>query len=591
MNLAAVLDQFVGAELLQPVYEEEPGYTFKHALLQEATYDSLLKNDRKRLHQIVGQALERIYSDRLDEYSPILARHFCEAADDQRALRYEVLAGERATQHYARREAVAHFASALGIAPRVGAPLAKLYRARGLAYEALGDYDQARSDQEAALQAARNSLDRRAEWQALIDLGKLWSERDYEKTGEYFRQAYDLARIIDDPAILGESLNRIGNWYVNVERPIEALRSHREALAILQKVDDRRGVAETLDLLGMATTLGGDLIQSASYYRQAIALFREFGEPVSLASSLTAMALGGAEYQSISVVLPETNLDEMQSKVEEALQIAREVGWRSAVAFALIALAGIQGSRGDFTQSLNSGRTALTISEEIGHKQWMTYAHGMLGEIYANLFVAPDALRHLERGLVLAREIGSWHWIRTLSGFLASEYVRLNELGRAQAVIDASVGPEDPPQTIGQRSVYCARVDLELARGAPERALEITDQLIALSAHADGTDGRNILAISVRRGRAFNALGRLAESEASFVASHEVATAQGALPMVWEIDAALAGVYRLQGRAVEADQARQDARSIVDRLAEKIEEEALRNAFVQGARRAGGLDL
>lgn len=561
----------------------EREYIFQHALLQEAAYDSLLKQDRKRLHLAVGQAMERSYPEQLSELAPVLAHHFEQAADAERALTYFILAGEGAMRQYALPEVVAFYTSALAIAPRVGAPLARLYRARGLAYEGRGDYERARADQEAALQSARVAQDQRAEWQALIDLGKLWAERDYGKTGEYFQRAYDLARQIGDPATLAHSLNRIGNWYTNVERPVEALRQHNEALTIFKRIEDRRGIAQTLDLLGMTNSLGGDMIQSATYFRQAIALFQELDERVDMASSLTSLGIGAAEYQATSVVLTPGNLADAQRKVEQALQIARECGWRSAEAFALIVLAECQGSCGAFTQALESVERGFEIAMEIGHRQWMTFAHGIFGMVYADLFAISAAREHLEMALTLARETGSWHWIRTVAGFLASVCVDQNDLAAAQAALDASPAADDPPATLGQRLVYCARVELALARGEPRRALDIIDQLIASAANAK-PDGSNLLRVSLLRGQALAALGKFDQAEAALLAARTIAEEQGALPMRWRIHAALGKLDRARGRGAEAESAFHAARAIVAELAGTIGDAALRKSFEQGAR-------
>ncbi len=561
----------------------EKEFLFQHALLQEAAYDSLLKQDRKRLHLAVGDALERLYPERLDELAPLLARHFEEAADDPRALTYFILAGEHAMRQYAFPEVVAHYTSALVIALRTGVPVAKLYRARGLAYEGHGEYERARADQEAALQSARAAQDQRAEWQALIDLGKLWAERDYGRTGEYFQKAYDLARALGDPATLAHSLNRVGNWYINVERPEEARRRHHEALAIFQELEDRRGIAQTLDLLGMTNLLGGDFIQGTRCLREAIALFRELDERVDMASSLTSVALGSAEYQATTAVLAANNLADGQRDVAASLQIAREIGWRSAEAFALIVSANLQGSRGAFASALKSNQHGLQVAQEIGHRQWMTYAYGVFGMVYADLFKPSAAREQLEQALALAREIGSWHWIRSMSGFLASLHVSQNDLANAQRVLEAVPSPDDPPETLGQRLVYCARVELALARGEPARALELIDQLIASAANAK-PDGSNILRVSMLRGQAFGALGRFAEAKVALVAAREIADAQGALPLLWRVHAALGKQYRAQGRGAEAEIAFHAARAIVAELAGKISDAALRKSFEQGAR-------
>src|ERR1019366_8817684 len=59
----------------------EPAYRFRHGLIQEAAYDSLLKADRRRLHRKVGEALEASAGDQRDDLAPILRLHFERAGD------------------------------------------------------------------------------------------------------------------------------------------------------------------------------------------------------------------------------------------------------------------------------------------------------------------------------------------------------------------------------------------------------------------------------------------------------------------------------------------------------------------------------
>src|SRR6266852_3773003 len=68
--------------------QPELAYLFRHALVQEAAYQTLVKQDRRHLHRIVGETLEHAYPERLDELSPLLAHHFYEAGDHARALKY-----------------------------------------------------------------------------------------------------------------------------------------------------------------------------------------------------------------------------------------------------------------------------------------------------------------------------------------------------------------------------------------------------------------------------------------------------------------------------------------------------------------------
>jgi tetratricopeptide (TPR) repeat protein len=98
--------------------EPELEYLFRHPLIREAAYASLLSTDRKRLHQAVGEVTERIYPDQVTsrDLAATLARHFEVAEDAVRALKYYRLAGEAALASFANDEAGSHFRRALGLA-------------------------------------------------------------------------------------------------------------------------------------------------------------------------------------------------------------------------------------------------------------------------------------------------------------------------------------------------------------------------------------------------------------------------------------------------------------------------------------------
>ncbi|MCP4363216.1 MAG: hypothetical protein GY796_34885, partial [Chloroflexi bacterium] len=95
--------------------EPDLEYLFRHALVQDAAYASLLGTDRKQLHLAVGAAVEDLYADQLDEHAAILARHFERAGEDRQAYKYFTLAGQAALASYANQEAESQFRSALGL--------------------------------------------------------------------------------------------------------------------------------------------------------------------------------------------------------------------------------------------------------------------------------------------------------------------------------------------------------------------------------------------------------------------------------------------------------------------------------------------
>lgn len=96
-------------------------------------------------------------------------------------------------------------------------------------------------------------------------------------------------RTLHQPALLGQTLNRLGNWYVNIEDSAQALRHHREALDIFEELNDRHGLVQTLDLLGLAHFVSGDLIEGSACYQRAIDLFRALDDRVGLSSALALL--------------------------------------------------------------------------------------------------------------------------------------------------------------------------------------------------------------------------------------------------------------------------------------------------------------
>ena len=117
MSLVHRLDLLESAGLVQWAQTQpDLEYAFRHSLVQEAAYRSLVKPDRRQLHQAVAEALERIYADRAQELAPLLAHHFVESGEDERALKYYALAGDAAARAYANVEAAAHYTRAIEIA-------------------------------------------------------------------------------------------------------------------------------------------------------------------------------------------------------------------------------------------------------------------------------------------------------------------------------------------------------------------------------------------------------------------------------------------------------------------------------------------
>ena len=96
-------------------------YRFKHALTQEVAYGTLVEGERRRLHRHLAQAMETQFAGRLDEAFGLLAYHYDQAADEDRALHFLVRAGDKARAEYGDEEALRHYTRAVELMKQRGA--------------------------------------------------------------------------------------------------------------------------------------------------------------------------------------------------------------------------------------------------------------------------------------------------------------------------------------------------------------------------------------------------------------------------------------------------------------------------------------
>ena len=580
-DLTEKLSEAEQGAIWSPLSEDR--YIFKHALMQDAAYHMQLQTKRQELHTLAANALERLYSEDLSSHYGALAYHSEKAGDYDRAFPYFSLAAERAEQIYATDETINYYSRAIELSHLVSADAvseANLHRGRGRAYEIQGDFDQARSDYETSQQVVHNADERQVEWRAIIDLGKLWASRDYQKTRDYFEDALELARRLGDQEILGGSLNWMGNWYANDENPLKAIAYHQQALKIFDQLGDIQNLANTKDLLGIANLLRGDLTTSTKYYDQAIELFLELEDRPRLGSSL----MGRANIVSMLVLMasvPAARPPDALSDFERAIRIAREIGSPSGEAWANWSLGLLHTVQGDFGQALEVIHSGIQIASEIGHREWLVGNLSALGILYCELLAPEKARLELERALDLAKELRSQYWINHVIGGLATTYSLHNQLTKAQTCLESVVSTETPMDTMGKRNCWVRRAELALAQGDPHLALDITDRLIA---SAPGmSPGSVITFLWLLKGKALIAMRRMEEAEALLRAALVNAQATEERFLLWRIHASLGQLYQMTDRAEIAEGEISAGRSLVEEMATTLPDEELAHDFRQRA--------
>ena len=581
-HILVLMKELVAAQLVSE--EAADQFSFRHALTRQAVYSELLAGERRMLHRSIAETIEQraLPSSILDAHQVDLAYHFYEGEVWPKAAEYGQRAGERALILYAPRAAIEHLTRALGALSHLGrTPPAAILRARGQAYETIGEFERARADYERALLIAQQTQDGLMEWQSLLDIGFWWVGRDYAQAGEWFRRSLDLAQGLADPKLQARSLNRFGNWLVNTGRVADGLQTHQEARAIFEALHDPQGMAETFDLLGMANGIYGDTIKAVEQYERAIALLRDLSDQQGLILSLSSRISYASPFSvetTSSVCEPP---EHCSRDITEALSLARQVDSLVSQAYVEMVAGGAFASFGELGRGLLHAQESLRIATEIQHTQWMAGAYFDLGHVYLLLLEANLAVQALETGLALAREIGSAWWVGNFTAYLARACLLQGALPRAEAVLQAVLPREQQPANSPERRVSWAWGELALARDEPEIALSIADRLLA---SAPGTTSSQPIPWLLKlKGEALGALSRREEAIGALEQARLGALARQEQPLLWQLHRALGREHQ---RLKQEDLAQRNftlARGVIASLANTIDDTYLREQFSRAA--------
>ena len=324
-DLVAALDRLVAAELVfRRGIPPATTYIFKHALVRDAAYQSLLRKSRQDLHANIADALEKGFPHTLEARPELVARHFDEAGLFEEAVGYWLRAGRLSAARSANVEAIAHLRSGLvslaALPP--GEPRSRLELSLQLALGGplLATKGFASSKVEAVYQRARElsrALDNDKDlFTAIRGLVYVYHVRANLREGtQLIDEVVDLARRIGDPAMLAEAYHSAGaqtfhlgtfqvahDWY---QQSIEAGdyrgRFHSEVYGINMGVFCRAYISHCDWHLGYPDCA----LQTAE---EALALAREVAQPFSIALALDYLAM----------------LHQFRREPEAALRIAEE---------------------------------------------------------------------------------------------------------------------------------------------------------------------------------------------------------------------------------------------------------------------------
>lgn len=564
----------------QPSPELE--YLFRHGLVQDAAYNSLLRNNRRELHLAADLLLEQQSVGQGFENAAVLAHHFVQAGDDARALRYLESAGDAAAHKHANAETILHYTRALEIAQRdkLGreARTGSFFPRCGRAYELSGRYSEALTNYDAMAERARTSGARAEELSGLLSNATLYGTPN---------AAYDPAR--------GEVLARrvVADVRVPGEQAIEC-----RALWILM----------VLNILA-----SGDPQHSVAYGEQALALARLLGLREQLAYILTDLYLGyfaAGELQLAQGALP------------EARTLWQELGNLPMLADSLPRTAHGYFCAGDFEQCIAFAEATLLVSraphnawQQANGRQIAAYAYLDQGRIGEALTCMRQMIAAADQDCVVPAVVGgrvdlgvTLAWLGNPDeGFVydtdALHYSEQMPPLRpwalaAQARIRVVEGTIEEARALAEHlSLGYAELRRGLGVLVPDLAeigLAIGEVALAEHKYAQAIAGMDELLQSLRslgiraftydalclKGMAFLAQGLLDECELSLGEASAAAAAVGPRRSLWKIMAAHSEIKSRRGQNAAAQALNLEARSHVEFIAASLPSDALRQSFL-----------
>ena len=335
----------------------EAAYMFKHVITQEVTYKTILKQKRKELHTAVGEAIEALYTDRLEEFYEMLAYHYWRSEKWDKAYRYNREAGLKA-------QALSAYIEARGFLEASLAALGKLPRTRK------------HIEQEIDLRFNMRS--------ALFPLGR------HDDWANHVRVAQALAEDIGDKSHLANAYNYLAGHLWIRGRHKEAIKLGMESCRLAQSIGDLSLRVTTRLHLGIPYLYTGEIEKQMTLHKEAVILLngpdilKRHGFATVPAITLRGyLAWGAAErgdFKNAEVWAGEGL--ELSGQVKNLMT---SVFVRACVGYACL-------RKGELDKALTILLDTLKLSREGEVQSIFSFVAGSLGNVYLHLGQPENAL-------------------------------------------------------------------------------------------------------------------------------------------------------------------------------------------------------
>ena len=457
--LGSVLDRLIAAGLLfRQGVPPHATYLFKHALVQDAAYGSLLRETRRALHKKIAGAIQSQFADAAENQPELLAHHYTAAGLIEQALIMWTKAGRRSLQRSALVEATLQFNRALDqIATLSSTPALRRERISvqiELANALMHLKGYAAGDTVAALKQA----------QSLIEAAQALNEPP------------------EDPLQLFSILH--GMWAANRVAfnggAMRQLSAQFLALAERQKADTVV-LMNGHRVVGISLLLTGDISGGRAHLNEAVALYKP-AEHGPMATRFGAdVAISVLSYRAIALWLLGYPAN-AQADINHVLLRARDLGQAGSLMFALCHTSLIHIHVGNYESALTDANECISLAENKNSPFWKALASLMRGCLLSLRGSDFDAIQAITQGIVALRSTGSTGFLPMILPYLAAAYARLKEINEASRAIGEAI-----TAAASTMEIWCdaeiLRVSgvMELARGNSDKAQKDFERALAIA--------------------------------------------------------------------------------------------------------------
>jgi class 3 adenylate cyclase/predicted ATPase len=472
-TLQRELGRLADAELLyQRGLPPHAIYVFKHALVQEAAYQSLLRSTRQQYHQRIAQALAAHFPETAETQPELLAQHYTAAGLHEHALPYWQRAGERAIQRSAPVEAIAHLTRALELLTTLPETPARaqheLVLQTLLGPQLITAHGYGAPAVENTYARARELCQQVGEAPQLLPvltgLAAFYMVRaEYQTACEVSEQCLGLAECVQDPAAIvgAEGLLGVSLFWLGEFPPARAHLEHGIALYNPQQPRNwaDNGVACIAQVAWVLWVLGY-LDQALVRSREALTLAQELSHPFSL---------GLALYFAAKLHQYRREVQATQARAEAAITLSSERGFPSWLANGMVLRGWALAAQGQRAEGIAQLRQGLAARRATGEELAQPYFLALLAEACQHAGQTEEGLTVLAEALALVDRTAEHWWEAELYRLKGELLLQSGGQSRESGVLTLDTGL----QTLDAEAEACFRQALDIARHQQARSLEL----------------------------------------------------------------------------------------------------------------------